>query len=238
MLAPPSATGRQVTLEIAAAFTFATGVAAVLYRVGLPPEWFGGILAGLLIFVPLYILWNHDLARYGVTVHPLRRNLLLVAAAVAAIFPLFLIGYLGWERIACALPALRSLAPLPCTQASMWSRFTPRLPAGALELAAGQLLVVAVPEEFFFRGFVQGRLAEVWPARGILGVPAGPILVAAALFALCHPIVQGNLATLAVFFPGLVFGWLRARTGSLLPCTLFHALCNLYIESLQRSFFG
>ena len=40
------------------------------------------------------------------------------------------------------------------------------------------------------------------------------------------------------FFPGLVFGWMRARSGSILPGVLFHALCNLYIETLGRSFAG
>ena len=77
------------------------------------------------------------------------------------------------------------------------------------------------------------------PSATPCGAPVGRALVAqSALFALCHLAVQGNPATLAVFFPGLVFGWLRARTDSIFAGTLFHALCNLYIEVLHRSFFG
>jgi hypothetical protein len=31
---------------------------------------------------------------------------------------------------------------------------------------------------------------------------------------------------------------MRARTGSVMAGTLFHAACNLYIECLHRTFFG
>jgi len=31
---------------------------------------------------------------------------------------------------------------------------------------------------------------------------------------------------------------MRQRTGSLAPATLFHALCNLYSDTLHESFFG
>jgi membrane protease YdiL (CAAX protease family) len=107
-----------------------------------------------------------------------------------------------------------------------------RVPWDAWWYPIAELVVVALPEEFFFRGYVQGRLAEVWSSR------VGPVVVASALFALCHLAVQGSPATLAVFFPGLVFGLLRARTGSIVPGALFHALCNLYIQLLQASLYG
>jgi membrane protease YdiL (CAAX protease family) len=34
-----------------------------------------------------------------------------------------------------------------------------------------------------------------------------------------------------------VFAWMRARTGSLAPAALFHALCNLYSDLLHEAFF-
>jgi membrane protease YdiL (CAAX protease family) len=52
----------------------------------------------------------------------------------------------------------------------------------------------------------------------------------------------GHVATihdpgrLAVFFPSLVFGWLRARTGGVGAAIAFHALCNLFSESLMRGY--
>ena len=50
---------------------------------------------------------------------------------------------------------------------------------------ATQLLVVALPEEAFFRGYVLSRLREVWPPRCRLwGVPFGRAhVLSAALFA-------------------------------------------------------
>ena len=52
-----------------------------------------------------------------------------------------------------------------------------------------------------------------------------------------NPVTKPS-STAAVFFPGLVFGWMRARTGSLLPGTLFPVLPGLTLTcghySLQR----
>ena len=37
------------------------------------------------------------------------------------------------------------------------------------------------------------------------------------------------------FFPGLVFGWMFARTRSILAGTIFHAACNLIMAVLAAS---
>jgi membrane protease YdiL (CAAX protease family) len=39
------------------------------------------------------------------------------------------------------------------------------------------------------------------------------------------------------FFPGLVFGWMYARTRSILAGTIFHAACNLIMSLLAASLF-
>jgi membrane protease YdiL (CAAX protease family) len=41
---------------------------------------------------------------------------------------------------------------------------------------------------------------------------------------------------LSRFIPGLVFGWMFARTRSILAGTLFHAACNLVMEIFTLSF--
>ena len=56
-------------------------------------------------------------------------------------------------------------------------------------------------------------------------------LFAAVLFALGHYLVTFHPASLLVFFPGLLFGILRGWSGSVLAGTLFHATCNLVMES-------
>ena len=63
------------------------------------------------------------------------------------------------------------------------------------------------------------------------------LLVTSALFALGHVLVDFNVQRSAVFFPALVFGWMRARTGSVAAGAAFHALCNLYSDVLHTSFF-
>ena len=41
-----------------------------------------------------------------------------------------------------------------------------RLPPEFLTSALNQLIVVAIPEELFFRGYLMGRLDERWPRSG------------------------------------------------------------------------
>jgi hypothetical protein len=62
------------------------------------------------------------------------------------------------------------------------------------------------------------------------------ILVTSAVFALGHVATIHDPGRLAVFFPSLVFGWLRARTGGVGAAIAFHALCNLFSESLMRGY--
>jgi membrane protease YdiL (CAAX protease family) len=102
----------------------------------------------------------------------------------------------------------------------------------------GQIFVIALPEEAFYRGYVQSRLDDVWSPRWtVLGARVGPgLLVAAAIFAVSH-LATVQLATrLAVFFPAVLFGWLRARTGGVGASILFHAFCNVYSQLLGRGF--
>ena len=107
-------------------------------------------------------------------------------------------------------------------------------------LAFSQLVVVAIPEELFFRGYLMGRLEHVWPpTHRLLGAPVGAaLLVSSVLFALGHVLVVPNPQRLAVFFPALVFGWMRARTGSIAAGATFHALCNITSDVLHTSYFG
>ncbi|RME02998.1 MAG: CPBP family intramembrane metalloprotease [Planctomycetota bacterium] len=83
-----------------------------------------------------------------------------------------------------------------------------------------QVVLVAFPEEFLFRGYLQARLMELW------GSPVGAVLGSAGIFAFCHLVFQGWMGGL-VFFPALVFGWLRQRTGSIFPSTFLHGLANV-----------
>jgi len=104
--------------------------------------------------------------------------------------------------------------------------------------ALGQLLVIALPEEAFYRGYLQTALDDVWrPRLRLLGAELGPsLLVTSALFALGHLATDLHVNRLAVFFPALLFGWLRARTRGVGASVALHALCNLFASYLARSY--
>lgn len=111
-----------------------------------------------------------------------------------------------------------------------------RLPPDLLRSTADQVLLIALPEEFFFRGYLQTQLDQVWnrPYR-LLGADWGIGLpLAAALFAVCH-VPFGGPARLIVFFPGLLYGWLRERTGTIAVPMLYHAFSNLLMQTMLVS---
>lgn len=109
-------------------------------------------------------------------------------------------------------------------------------PPKLADAVLGQLVVVALPEEAFFRGYLQTALDREWkPKLEIFGAKVGPaLLVSSALFALGHLATVPHPARLAVFFPSLVFGWLRARTGGIGAGVAFHTMCNLLSDGLAR----
>jgi membrane protease YdiL (CAAX protease family) len=104
-----------------------------------------------------------------------------------------------------------------------------QVPAGIWQVLAFQFLAIAVPEELFFRGYFQGRLDQVFERRWRLwGASIGPgLFIAAAAFAVCHLVIEASLMRLAVFFPAMLMGWMRERTGSILAPVIFHALSNV-----------
>ena len=111
-----------------------------------------------------------------------------------------------------------------------------RLPEGLLWLILDQVFVVALPEEVFFRGYFQRQCDRVWgtPYRFAGASWGWGLPCAAAVFAVCH-ILHGGPARLIVFFPGLFYGWLRARTGTVAVPTLYHAASNVLMSIMLTS---
>jgi membrane protease YdiL (CAAX protease family) len=117
--------------------------------------------------------------------------------------------------------------------------FRAALPLDFASEALGQLVAIALPEEAFYRGYLQSALDGRWAERRwrILGADLGPgWLIAAAIFAVGHVLTIPHPSRLAVFFPALVFGWLRARTGGIGAAVMFHALCNLFSWTLAHGY--
>jgi membrane protease YdiL (CAAX protease family) len=91
------------------------------------------------------------------------------------------------------------------------------------QLLALYSLAPAVTEEIAFRGIIFNRLQRV------LGEREG-WLVQAALFSVLHlsPVIFPTH-----FVMGLIFGWLRMRTGSLIPGMILHGAWNAAIILLE-----
>ena len=97
--------------------------------------------------------------------------------------------------------------------------------------------VNGVAEELFFRGFLLHLLEKRFPPkRKLLGGGVGLALVLSAVaFALIHLPKDGDPRALATFFPGLLFGWMRSATGSILASTVTHAGSNILVRILDLS---
>lgn len=189
------------------------------------------------LYLPLLACgWRgEDWPDYGLSTRRLGGDLTLFAGVALVVFPLFVAGYVAFTWAWPLLPADLARSLTPYTGAP---RFAFRLPDRFEEWIITDLFVVALPEEFFYRGYLQTRLRDAWPrGRLVFGARLGPAFwVTALLFALGHLAIF-QAWRLAVFFPALLFGWMRERSNSIVAPALFHACANLLIKVLDASFF-
>ena len=118
--------------------------------------------------------------------------------------------------------------------------FQPTLPPDLLWVVVRNVLLVALPEELFYRGFLETRLDRIWPSRRAWwGIPLGrSVFLASALFALGHFLGEYNLARLGPFFPAFLFSMLTRKSGSIAGAMLYHGLSNAFSYALFQGYFG
>jgi membrane protease YdiL (CAAX protease family) len=213
-------------------------VAAITYA--LPRPWHTTLVGFVFLAATWAFVWRRDdayVVRCGLAlgglVIPGRLRAAEIArhGAVAAAWGVGLMAvivvpfFFGWR-----LWWMRSMPPLHFSIAMR--------PVDVVSEVMGQLLVIALPEEAFYRGYLQSRLDDRWPPRWrLFGATLGPgWIVTAAVFALGHVATIPMPTRLAVFFPALLFGWLRARTGGIGASVTFHMLCNVYSQILGRGY--
>jgi membrane protease YdiL (CAAX protease family) len=103
---------------------------------------------------------------------------------------------------------------------------TPDPVATGWVVLASLLLWQPFVEELLFRGLIQGYLARTESgARTKAGISLANIATS-CVFALVHLVHQPPAWALAVFFPSLLFGYFRDRTGSIWPSLLLHVIFN------------
>ncbi len=156
---------------------------------------------------------------------------LLALAAGLAVFALWVGPETDWMRR--HLPVFHGFYAHWCglpfgtlEQAVMGSPYAPESCGWTLALVrvVGSAFVIAVIEEFFWRGWLYRRLI----ARDVRTVPlrqwnGEAFLIMVALFGVEHD------RWLAGMVAGAVYGWLMLRTGRLWPSIVAHAVTNLVL---------
>jgi len=221
-LAPPRFSETAEALLAYAGIFAATALTAHLVPSGVQEYAYSIILAAM-VWLPVTRADRRrwPLAVYGITFANWKPAVKTALLWMAILFPLFILGNHLWRAVvfhktfAFALPD-RNLA----------------------YLAVEQVLFIALPEEFFYRGFLQSAFARRWPnGRRLFGGDFGKaVWLASLLFAIAHLAAIPAPFRLAVFFPSLWFGWLRSKTDSLVAPILVHGLSNVLQAFLIASY--
>jgi len=185
---------------------------AAWYRPIVPPVWG----AALNVLVGALFLWWFVL-RPGGRADARRRETFRLRPVPRAARPWAVAAAAGAAvAVNAALVVLPRFAGLPSREPVL--EHYAGLPGGALAIAAVAVCTAPFLEEFFFRGWAQGRLerrASPWVA----------ILVTAAVFAALHGLDAFGLALRATLAVGL--GYAAWATGSIWPSVGMHAAYNL-----------
>ncbi len=206
------------------AYAVSVVATVIFYQLSLRIDFFAQnlitLVGAVFVAIPMAVLLprRESFDDYGLPPQPIWREVGIAFLIAAVVYPPFWLGFKLWWG---------------------WSlEFDLSLPAGFAAAAVGNLVVVALPEELFYRGYLIGRIDLLLTKRiSVLGVDVGwSLLITAALFAVGHYVVTFNPQRLAVFFPALLFGWLRAWRGSITAAVVFHALCNVYMDFLQLGY--
>jgi uncharacterized protein len=189
------------------------------------------------LYLPIWISSRgEDWPEFGLSSRRLKADFLQFAKYGSVIFPLFVAGYVGFVHLFSVLPEdmVHLVTPYREQPQFQW-----RLPNRFLEYVIDNLFVVALPEELFYRGYIQTRLRDAWPnGRVFFGVKLGRAFwLTAVLFALGHLAIF-QAWRLAVFFPALLFGFMREKSKSIVGAALMHAASNLIILVLDACFFA
>lgn len=217
---------KKILIEVFSVTLALVLVTSALYSLQSIPfikQYFALIFAILFLYAPVYVLKRagRKLDFLDANAGAYFKSFLVFLAASAIVFPLFALVSHLWIRFVYGVSGPNFI-----------------LPADILKYSAFQLVMVALPEEFFFRGYMQSSLKLIFPAKWrILGVDLGwawPLT--AVIFAFAHSMVSLQWWHFSIIFPALLFGYLRERTGTITAALLFHGASNVVMYLIQSAY--
>jgi uncharacterized protein len=174
------------------------------------------ITAILLLYVPIFIgiRKREKIVFIDRSLKDFFESIKLFCVFSAIIFPLFLLGNHLYQSVVFNTSYHAQTFP-------DWINFI-----------LYEIIVIATPEEFFFRGYFQGKMNLLFEKKWkLLGATIGPGLVLTSLiFALSHSVISWQWWHIFIFFPSMAFGWLKEKSGTITAGILFHATCNLVAQ--------
>lgn len=204
-----------------------TALLLVALKIGelfLAPKWMSVFVPILLLYLPFIILTlqKQPIDFVDRSLNQLWSGIAIFLIAVLVIFPPYMLGAHFWMLHVFHFDHF--------TSAPAKTFFNPFL---------YQILAVAIPEEFYFRGYLQPIMNKIWkPKWKILGADLGwGWIITALVFAFAHSVIQLKWWHFSIFFPGLVFGYLKEKTGSITAPILFHAFSNAFMSWFAASYF-
>lgn len=187
-------------------------------------KYYATIFAVTFLYVPVLVLWlkKRRIDFLDNSFSAFFKGVAYFIGTVLVVYPPYILGAHFWMTVVDHRPNFH-LAPFP----DWW------------QTCIFQVLLIALPEEFFFRGYMQGTLNKVFiKTRRIFGANISWALpVTSLVFAFSHSFVHYAWWHFAIFFPSLLFGWLKEKTGSITAPILFHAFANVMSDWIIRSYY-
>ncbi len=154
----------------------------------------------------------------------LKSNIIFSVYISLAIFPLYTIGFYIFHSMILGKKFLL--------------HFPGDSPGNLISMILFHIFIAGLPEETFYRGFVQELFNRDFGKKWkLFGIQFGPsIFLTSFLFAIGHYIIIPHPFRLAVFFPSLLFGLMKEKTQNITLPFLFHAIANIYSGILEGMF--
>jgi membrane protease YdiL (CAAX protease family) len=164
-----------------------------------------------IVFVKIFKI---DATEFGLKTDSLVKDIKIVLLVLFIVFPLFI--------------ALNHIYQVIFFK----HRFVFGLREGIVFNIFHHLIMVAIPEEIFFRGFIQSQMERAYQKGKIVGLITHSNFMTSLLFAIGHFFINPQINRLAVFFPSLLFGYLREIRGNIYPSIVIHWLSNIIMYIL------